>query len=68
MTKKDYIRIASIFKSEHDIYTNQPDNDIRHGKMLMWRTLVNSFVDSLYEDNPRFDSDKFYSACGVLME
>lgn len=53
MTKKDYIRAASIV------------NRIQTGKtapLLAWQ-VRESFVELFAGDNPRFDADKFRKAC-----
>ena len=57
MTKKDYVKIAAILNSVfHD-----SDND---GERL-WARVAVTFADMLAADNPRFDYNRFYKACGM---
>ncbi len=50
MTKQDYEKIAEVLKNYSWI-----------GK----HRLVNSFVEMLKADNPRFDAERFKTACGT---
>ena len=49
MTRKDYIKIAEIIKSMPKV----------NGALAI------EFSKMLAEDNPRFDRERFYIACGV---
>lgn len=51
MTKKDYIKIAEVFKS-------QPRNE-------QLEDVIFAFAGMLSSDNPRFDRQKFLKASGV---
>ena len=53
MTKKDYVKIARVFES------------LKHGDQITWRPLVERMANMLAADNPRFDRERFYAACGM---
>ena len=52
MTKKDYKKIAKLLANHPCACTTQ------------WQRFVLDFVDVLKEDNPNFDKNKFFDACG----
>ena len=52
MTRKDYIKIAKILKT----------TDLEAHKRA---SLAVSFASVCKEDNPRFDIERFLTACGV---
>jgi len=54
MTRKDYVETASILNK----FINKIDS-------LEFQDLVFEFSEWFASDNPRFDEDKFYSACMV---
>ena len=61
MTKKDYILIASILAK------HKPVSGITvHASIALtnWQRMVKSFVGELESVNPRFDSERFFKACG----
>lgn len=51
MTKKDFKIIAEALRN------------VVGGNYV---EIVDSLVEYLSADNPRFDKDKFYNACGIL--
>ena len=57
MTRKDYIRIASIIRS-NKLYTNSSTR-----KILKYDNLVEDFVIMLKKDNNNFDKERFIDAC-----
>ena len=57
MTRKDYVKIAAIIK---DIDTDNTSQVYRK------RLVAEKIAEVLAEDSPRFDRDKFLSACGVV--
>lgn len=57
MTRKDYIKIAAVFRVAAVLKGADPDN--------VWSGLVEDMVTMLYQDNPRFNRAKFYKACGL---
>jgi len=52
MTRKDYVETASILNK----FSNRIDS-------LEFQDLVFEFSEWFASDNPRFNEDKFYSAC-----
>ena len=57
MTRKHYIKIASIIRS-NKIYTNNSNN-----KVLKHDNLVNDLCIMFKRDNSLFDKDRFINAC-----
>ena len=55
MTRKDYILNADAIKAQH-----KPHNDTE-----TVQEIALSLADLLEGDNPRFDRDRFLTACGV---
>lgn len=53
MTRKDYVMIAEVIATSW------------HGSDETQADLANNFADVLENDNPRFDRDRFLTACGV---
>ena len=51
MTKKDYIKVAKIIKTTSLGYPQRA-------------SLAASFASMFQEDNPRFDAERFLTACG----
>ena len=43
----------------------QPDSDTLIERRAEWRLIVDRFADECRETNPRFDYQRFLSACGV---
>lgn len=58
MTKKDYVLLARVFKTNYDALQ-------RPGNKMTLRLIVKDICRELQQDNPRFDSDKFIKACGM---
>ena len=56
MTRKDYVSTSEILKNW---YFNHPINEHYFGD------LVGEFALMFEDDNPRFNYDKFVSACGL---
>lgn len=62
MTKKDYELIAGAFHRSQFI---EDKNKVRQeAKMKMHRLIVTDLAATLKHENPKFDIDKFYRACG----
>lgn len=53
MTKKDYIKIAAALRETRDIDTDT------------WSVIVTRISRICADDNPRFNRDRFFAACGV---
>ena len=54
MTRKDYVAIADALRSSQ-IY----EPTARH----QWTKTRDRIADAFEQDNPRFDHDRFYTAC-----
>lgn len=52
MTRKNYIALAGVIKEQYEAGTIQP-------------CAIDKIGDVLYEDNPRFDWNRFAEACGL---
>lgn len=66
MTKKDYIKMAEVFRDEKErLETN---DSLSAGKqadcLLELSIMVGKMAYMLQCDNPRFDRQRFLSACG----
>ena len=61
MTKKDYIKIASLVKRYFGV-----DEAWRINPRADWaiRLFVGGLIDHLKTTNPKFDEEKFKDACG----
>ena len=55
MTRKDYVLLAAAIASA-DCYDDGE---------LIGPAVVQAIADALAQDNPRFDRDRFLTACGV---
>jgi hypothetical protein len=60
MTRQDYISTAEILR-EFCPRNNMEDKMNKHA----FRNLVEQFATMFADDNPNFDADKFYKACGL---
>lgn len=58
MTRKDYERIADAMKRA---YWQTGSKD-----MISYMTYVQNLAVEFRKDNPKFDPQKFYEACGLL--
>ena len=59
MTKKDYVMIAEIFKSNREDFIEDEDGYVVIGIM------AHQIANALQADNPRFNRELFFTACGV---
>ena len=59
MTKKDYVMIAEIFKSNREDFIEGEDG------YTVIRIMAHQIANALQEDNPRFNRALFLTACGV---
>lgn len=58
MTKKDYVLIAGVMAK------TLPLNPTAAGTIAL-REFASRLSDELERENPRFDRDTFYDACGI---
>lgn len=61
MTRKDYRLIAGVFFYRNDM-ANRIQNTV--ARRNHYYELASSLATELQRDNPRFDRDKFLTACG----
>ncbi len=64
MTKKDYILIAETINGQREAYKGEHDN-IATNVMYGLDRASKALADALGKENPKFDSSRFLSACGV---
>lgn len=66
MTRKDYVLIAEGIRAEVDTLNMERDGGLDRTYHLIGASLVaRRLAQSLQDDNPRFDYDRFIKACGV---
>jgi hypothetical protein len=62
MTRKDYVAIAKAFQYSYlKITPDSDDADCAHRNV--WHVLRMDIANALADDNPRFDRQRFYTAC-----
>lgn len=61
MTRKDYVKIAQVFALHMQVAIEIGAGD----QQDTIEDLAGDMAHMLYRDNPRFDRDKFLTACGV---
>jgi hypothetical protein len=59
MTRKDYVMIAEIFKSNREEFIKGEDG------YTVIEIMAHQIANGLQADNPRFDRARFLTACGV---
>lgn len=62
MTKKDYIKIAAIFKYRVELANNLITQPVRHAHL---RELAIDFCEMFEKDSEAFDRARFLKACGL---
>jgi hypothetical protein len=62
MTRKDYIRLAAALREAHERSRPEQSNLVA-AYILGVNAAVFEIGDVLAADNPRFDRERFYSAC-----
>jgi hypothetical protein len=61
MTRKDYVMIAEVIKTQIELSLKFGEDDARYGA----ENIAQDLATKLGEDNPRFDRGRFLAACGV---
>jgi hypothetical protein len=61
MTRKDYVLIAEAIRTQIELSSKYEEEESRAGA----QNIAYDLAWKLYEDNPRFDRDRFLVACGV---
>ncbi len=60
MTKKDYIKLAKLISDTSNVIDgNHPEGQL----FIRTSNLIAGLCDILKEDNPRFDRERFITAC-----
>jgi len=59
MSKKDYILIANVIKGESSTWAKQSVGGRAVASVAFF------FAEKLAKENPRFDRDRFLTACGI---
>lgn len=60
MSRKDYVRIAALVRDLGDTLS-----DPTQATDIAMRDFIGELANMLKEDNPNFDKQRFYEACGV---
>lgn len=61
MTRKDYRLIAEVFFSRNDMADHIQNTGARR---THYYEIASSLATELQRDNPRFDRERFFKACG----
>lgn len=64
MTRKDYVKIAAVFK-DYYLTISAGTGDYNDLSKIVFKELAENMATMLKTDNPRFDRDRFLAACGV---
>lgn len=67
MTRKDYIRLENAMQTVRAtwIHTTLTSPDMDDGAIALWNLTVKELADTLTIDNPRFNREAWFSACGL---
>jgi hypothetical protein len=63
MTRKDYVLIAAALRDT--LLIDCPTQEYLMGAKAAARSAAFRIADALGRDNPRFDRERFLTACGV---
>lgn len=63
MSRKDYVRIATVLKASGVIKFAHPAACA--AACMQHEQTIRNIADALADDNSRFDRDRFYKACGL---
>ena len=66
MTRKDYVKIATVFANNAPAKHDDDAGGRMHQRAEKWRALVRDMADMLATDNPRFDRARFLAACKAV--
>lgn len=67
MTRKDYVRLAAALRGAKPFDFGPGTSKAKLAAALVgWQLAVNAVAHTLNAENPRFDYDKFFAACGIL--
>jgi len=66
MTKKDYIKFAKVLNGLKPVKTDTESVHCYGLRISQWDKLVERIADIFQNDNPRFNKNRFFKACGYL--
>jgi hypothetical protein len=67
MHRTDYEKIAEAMRDCGPFHL-KGSTDYSQGKWLQWRECVAGIAWVMWADNPSFDIDTFYDACGYVRD
>lgn len=65
MTRKDYERTAAVIRERVERFRRSSHDTEREYCTAAIATLADDMADMFAAENPRFDRERFLSACGV---
>lgn len=65
MTRKHYEKFAALFAGEKALLDSWTNGPLYTTRMTLLRNIILSTADIFAQDNPRFDRERFYTACGL---
>ena len=66
MSKKDYIKFAKVLSELKPVKTDIESVRCYGLRVSQWDKLVERIADIFQNDNPRFNKNRFFKACGYL--
>lgn len=66
MTKKDYELIAQAFRIVFNDAPNTGGTDHHMGYFDAMMDLADEIAEQLFQDNPKFDRERFLHSCGLF--
>ena len=65
MTRKDYQLIAETIRQEVDYLADHDSAYCGNARLMTLQVVTHNLSKRLSDDNPKFNADKFASACGL---
>lgn len=65
MTKKHFVAIAKSIRAQIDFSNIALDNKYGNGVRVAATRIAQDIAALSANDNPNFDADRFYAACGI---
>lgn len=65
MTRKHFKQIADAMQSLRKIEIDDLENSATNVRVVKFSSVVDALARVLAESNPRFDRDRFLTACGI---
>jgi hypothetical protein len=63
LTKKHFAQVAEIIQENANMVG--PNEDFDHGASYAVKQVARELASLFAEQNPRFDKNRFFSACGI---